>query len=263
MRKLLKKGHHGVIAQLCSLYVQTSILSAPLYLQIVINNHSKVFGEIPKGLPPARDRDHVIHLQPGSVPPKIRPYRYPYAQKSDIEHVIQEMLEFIIIQPSQSSLSSPMVMITKKDGSWCMFPDYRKLKKMNIKDKFLNPIIDELLDELHGAIFFTKLDLCLGNHQIIMRQEYIPKIAFRTHEGHYEFLVMLFGLINAPSMFQRLKNSIFKPFLRKFVLVFFDDILIYRKSWEENVQLLTEYYHFWKRNKFMQIFPSVPFGFNK
>jgi hypothetical protein len=169
MTKLLKKGHHGVIAQLCSLDVQTSISSAPMDLQMVINNHSKVFGEIPKGLPLARDHDHAIHLQPGSVPPNIRPYMYPYAQKSEIEHMIQEMLEVGIIQPSQSYFSSPVVMVTKKDGSWCMCPDYRQLNKMTIKDKFPIPVIDELLDELHGEKLFTKLDLCLGYHQIRMR----------------------------------------------------------------------------------------------
>ena len=92
MNKLLKNGNHGVIEQLCSLEVQTSISSALVDLQIVINNHSKVFGEMPRGLPPARDHDHVIHLQPRSVPPSIKPYRYPYAQKSDIECMIQEML---------------------------------------------------------------------------------------------------------------------------------------------------------------------------
>jgi hypothetical protein len=101
MTKLLKKGHHSLIAQLCSLDVQTSFSSNTFDLQIVIKNHSKVFGEMPKGLDHAQYHDHVIHLQSGSTPPKIRPYRYPYAQKSDIEGMIQAMLEADIIQPSQ------------------------------------------------------------------------------------------------------------------------------------------------------------------
>eukprot|EP00253_Pinus_taeda_P011631 PITA_11631 len=203
MTKLLKKEQQGVIAQLCSLDVSTLKSSISPDLQKVLDDHSKVF-ETPKGLPPIRDHDHAIHLIPGSVPPNIRSYRYPYSQKSEIEHMVAEMLEAGIIQPSQSSFSSLVVLVHKKDGSWCMCLDYRQLKKLIIKDKFLILVIDELLDELHVSIYFTKLDLRSGYHQIRMKNEDIPKTTFRTHEGHYEFLVMPFGLTNSPSTFQGL-----------------------------------------------------------
>jgi hypothetical protein len=178
MTKLLKKGYHGVIVQLFPLHVQTSNPSIPINIQGIIDKHSKVFEDIPRGLQPTCNHDHAIHLIPWNVPPNMNSYRYPYAQKSEIECMVEEMLEASISRTSHGSYSAPVVMVLKKEGSWCMCQDYREINKINIKYKFHIPIIDELLDELHGAIYFTKLDLHSGYHQIRMKEENIPKKTF-------------------------------------------------------------------------------------
>jgi hypothetical protein len=157
--------------------------------------------------------------------------------------MVQELCNAGIIHPSTSPYSSPMVMVLKKEGFWRMCPEFRALNKLSIKEKFPIPVIDDLLDELSGAHFFTKLDLCSGYHQICMKEEDIPKTSFRTHEGHYEFLVILFGFCNALSTFQSLMNHVLHPFLNHFVLFFFHYILIYRKNWTYHIRHVDRVLH--------------------
>lgn len=223
--------------------------SLPPQIQCLLHRFTHLFQQ-PTSLPPTRPTDHAIHLKPSQPPVNVRPYRYPYFQKQEIEKQVDDMLRRGMIQLSRSPFSSSVLLVRKKDGTWRFCVDYRALNSITVKDRFPIPTIDELLDDLGTATWFSKLDLARGFHQILMQLEDIPKTAFRTHHGHYEYKVMPFGLCNAPSTFQATMNELFMPFLRKFVLVFFDDILIFSKCFADHLKHLDMVFHILDEGKF-------------
>ncbi|GJV42375.1 putative reverse transcriptase domain-containing protein [Tanacetum coccineum] len=202
-----------------------------------------VFPEDLPGIPPTRQVEFQIDLIPGVSPVVRAPYRLAPSEMKELSDQLKELSDKGFIRPSSSPWGAPVLFVKKKDGSFWMCIDYQELNKLTVKNRYLLPRIDDLFDQLQRSSVYSKIDLRSGYHQLRVREEDIPKTAFRTRNGHYEFQVMLFGLTNAPAVFMDLVNRVCKPYLDKFVIVFIDDILIYSKSkqeHEEHLKLILE-----------------------
>ena len=208
-------------------------------LQIILAEDRDVFkDELPKGPPPKREVVHSIEVQPGSEPTYRTPYRLRPAEDDELEEQVKSLLAQGFIRPSQSPYGAPVLFVPKKDGRWRMCIDYRALNCQTIKDRYPLPRIDTLLDRLGSAEVFTKLDLASGYHQISMDEGSIYRTAFTTSLGQWEFLVMPFGMCDAPATFQKLMDKVFAVEINQFFLVYLDDILIFSKPVEEHCEHL-------------------------
>ncbi|GJS99553.1 putative nucleotidyltransferase, ribonuclease H [Tanacetum coccineum] len=199
-----------------------------------VRDFPEVFPEDLPGLPPTRQVEFQIDLVPGAAPVARAPYRLAPSEMEELSTQLQELSDKGFIRPSSSPWGAPVLFVKKKDGSFRMCIDYRELNKLTVKNRYPLPRIDDLFDQLQGSSVYSKIDLRSGYHQLRVRDEDIPKTAFRTRYGHYEFQVMPFGLTNAPAVFMDLMNRVCRPYLDKFVIVFIDDILIYSKTKEEH-----------------------------
>ncbi|KAL8092988.1 hypothetical protein AgCh_035026 [Apium graveolens] len=233
-KKLLRKGCESFLAYVVDLERENpSIEDIP-----IVNKFPDVFPEELPGLPPAQQIELEINLAPGTELVLKAPYRMAPTKMKELASQLQELLDKGVIRPSTSPRGAPVLFVKKKDGSIRLCIDYRELNKMKIKNRYPLPRIDDLFNQLKEAKCFSKIDLRSGYHQLKIKADDIPKTAFRTRYGHYEFLVMPFGLTNAPAAFMDMMNQVFKKYFDKFVVVFIDDILIYSKPEEENMQHL-------------------------
>ncbi|GKB29627.1 putative reverse transcriptase domain-containing protein, partial [Tanacetum coccineum] len=225
----------------------------------VVREFPEVFPEDLPGLPPIRQVEFQIDLIPGAAPVARAPYRLAPSEMQELSDQLQELADRGFIRPSTSPWGAPVLFVKKKDGSFRMCIDYRDLNKLTVKNRYLLPRIDDSFDQLQGSSVYSKIDLRSGYHQLRVRDEDIPKTAFRTRYGHYEFQVIPFGLTNAPVVFMDLMNRVCKPYLDKFVIVFIDDILIYFRNKKEHADHLRIILELLKKEKLYAKFSKCDF----
>jgi hypothetical protein len=196
----------------------------------VVRDFPDVFPEDLPEMPPDREVEFAIDLLHGTAPISKRPYRMSVEELKELKKQLTELQEAGYIRPSSSPWGALVLFVQKNDDSQMMCVDYRSLNDVTIKNKYPLPRIEDLFDQMRGARVFSKIDLRSGYHQMKIRPSDIPKMAFSTRYGLYEFRDMSFGLTNAPAYFMNLMNKVFMEYLDRFVVVFIDDILIYSKN---------------------------------
>jgi hypothetical protein len=216
------------------------------YLYEVVNQYDEIFQE-PKGLPPKRDIQHEIQLQQDCPLPNICMYMILVMENVQIKKQIQNFLDKGVIIPNTLPCGSPIVLVPNKDGTWCMCVDFRALNNITVNNCYPLPRIDDLLDQLKDAKYFTKLDLRSGCHHIRIVEGDTWKIAFKTNQGLFEWMVMAFGLCNALATFMRVMNDVLRPFLDDCFIFYLDEILIFSKSREEHVMHVKKVLDFLKK----------------
>lgn len=220
----------GPLLALRALAEQTTSTPEPVHpaAATILHDYADVFSAaLPPGLPPSRGRGFTIDIQPGQRPPCKPLIRLNPADNESLRAELDALLAAGRIRPSNSPYGAPVFFVGKKGGTKRMVTDYRDVNAITIKDKYPLPRIDDLLDCLPGAKIFSTIDLTSGYHQVRVAPGDIHKTAFRTKFGSYEWLVLPFGLCNAPSHFMAMMQDVLRPYINRFVLVYLDDVLVF------------------------------------
>ena len=233
-RRLLRKGCEAFLAMV----LDSKRGQIELENILVVKDFPDVFPEELPGIPPVREVELSIEILPGTAPTSRAPYKVAPTELKELKIQLQELLDKGFIRPSVSPWGAPVLFVKKKDGTLRMCIDYQQINKVTVKKKYPLPRIEDLFNQLKGAGVFSKIDLRSGYYQLRVKDVDVPKTAFRTRYGHYEFLVLPFGLTNAQTAFMDLMNRVFRPYLDQFVVVFIDDILVYSRDEQEHEQHL-------------------------
>ncbi|GJV57991.1 putative reverse transcriptase domain-containing protein [Tanacetum coccineum] len=251
--KYLLKGHNVFLAHVTIKETKDESGEKRLEDVPIVQDFLEVFPEELPGLLPTRRVEFQIDLMPGAAPVARAPYRLAPSEMKELSEQLQELSDKGFIRPSSSPWGPLVLFVKKKNGSFRMCIDYRDLNKLTVKNRYPLLRIDDLFDQLQGSSVYSKINLRSGYHQLKVREKDIPKTAFRTRYGHYEFQVMPFGVTNAPAIFMDLMNRVCKPYLDKFVIVFIDDILIYSKNKKEHEENLKAILELLKKEEFQGI----------